>query len=486
MKAIFSKVYIFLIAVFILACALRLYQLSFFEFKNDQLQAIEMGNEVQKSHFLINHGLRSGIGIGNPPLFIWLMGLITSFTQNPLFISALFGIINIAALFLAMRYFNVTLPTKYAVLASVILAFSPAFTIYTNNIWGQCLLPILVILVYINLFYFIQGPQKAHNFIFLWVLVSLAAQLHMSGFFLFPVLLMVSLVYRKKIKITTYVFTTLLITIIFLPYLYHLFYEGEFAKFLSFSNLGQRSLYWKVFRDHIRLISFDFFRYYFRYDFGAVLNKSVGLARFILYPLSCLLIGLFVYGLFAYLHWLIKYRKLFDNREEVTKNYPLPFQISGFMLLVVTLGYLLLRIHTEPHYMIILFPAYAIVTAFVADSIWRFFWAKITISLSILSTLVLLVAVLVFIKNAGGHPHEYGPHYGKLLQWRQLIWDKLPIGACPDLAILGADKFNKEAMEALIMKGHNCTGRYVPVKLQVVWNDALMKYEYTIEALGQK
>ncbi len=64
----------------------------------------------------------------------------------------------------------------------------------------------------------------------------------------------------------------------------------------------------------------------------------------------------------------------------------------------------------------------------MAYKLWRFYWMKIIISLSILSTFILLAGTLVFINKAGGHPQEYGIHY-RLLQsvnenTNLLRWDK--------------------------------------------------------------
>lgn len=58
--------------IIIFSFLLRSYQLSFFEFKNDQLQAILLGNEIRNASFLT--------------LFLWFMGVITFFTHDPLVI----------------------------------------------------------------------------------------------------------------------------------------------------------------------------------------------------------------------------------------------------------------------------------------------------------------------------------------------------------------------------------------------------------------
>jgi hypothetical protein len=441
-----------------------------------------MGNAARQASFLVTHGLGSGVGVNNPPLFIYFMGLVTFFTNNPLYITAIFMLLNALVLFLALRYFYLTLPRTYAILSSLLLAFSAAFTIYSEIIWAQCLLPFLMILFQINLYKLIK-EEKGYYFIFLGILTALASQLHLSGFFLFPVLIILAILCRKKISIKIFMITALFILIILLPYLYHLFFEKELAHFLLYGKFIHRHIYWKVFREHLRMASFDFFRYYFRYDFNDVLNKSMGIIGFILYPLSCILIALFISGWLYYLIWLIRGRKIFNITEE--KRYPLSFQIAGFMILVVTLGYLVLRVQTPMHYLILLFPFYSLITGFMAYKIWNFFWAKIIISVSILSTAILLLSIILFLKRAGGHPYEYGPSYQALLNWKREIQQILPKRFCPDLSIrfLGKGKFDFKTINAVMMDGYKCKENEpnIPINFIVTWNPYLLHYEYTIE-----
>lgn len=480
-KSRINKYVILLFLVFLAALALRLFKISFFEFKNDQLYAIQMGNDARKASFLVTHGCPSGVGLNNPPHLLYLMGIITFFTQDPRWISAFFMLISTLGLLLALRYFYLYLPLNYAFLASVILAFSPAFTTYTAYIWPQCLLPFFMVLYHRALYRLIDGIE-GKPFLYLAALTAIICQLHMSGFFLFPALLISGIIYRKKIGFKRFFQSALAIFIICWPYIYHLVFEGELQRYISYADLSTRSFYWKVFREHIRMASIEHFRYYFRYDLNSVLNKSVGAAGFILYPLSCFLIAFFIWGVISYLSWLIKGRKLFNASVSVRKNYPLPFQVAGFLLISVTVSFLLLRIHTEPHYMIILFPAYAILTAFSAWKVWKFFWAKIIIPSSILATLILLVAVLLFVRRSGGHPHEYGPDYATLLKWSEAVWSVVPKGYCPELFLEGKGKFDKDTIEWVIMYQRQCSkdSARIPVKLEVAWNKVLMRYEYLI------
>jgi 4-amino-4-deoxy-L-arabinose transferase-like glycosyltransferase len=474
-----------LAVIFILAFALSIYHLSFFEFKSDQLHAISAGNDTRRAHFLITHGVASGVGVNNPPLFLWFMGILTFFTSSPFYITTVFMLANMLALALAICYFYITLPAVYAVISSILLAFSPAFITYAGIIWAQTLLPLLMVLFHISLYKLIQEESKGSYFVFLVILAALASQLHMSGFFLFPILIILGLLYRNKINKKTFAVSGFFAFAIFLPYLWHLFYEKELGNLISYFNVVRhKSVYWKLLREHLRMASTDFFRYYFKDDFFGVLGKSVGIFKFILYPLSCILIAFFAASLIYYLSWVIKGRKLFNASKEAPGEYPLPLQIAGFMLLFITLGYFVFRVRTPLHYFIILFPSYSLLTGFAAYKIWKIFWLKVIVSSAILSTIILLGGVLLFLRRAGGHPHEYGPDYQTLLNIGREVRSIAAEGYCPSLSVScpGQEKCDKNAILSVVTAGYKCNNNepVIPLELIISWDGHLMRYGHSL------
>lgn len=239
------KTKVFLVIIFTLAFILRLYQLFFFEFKNDQFDAIKLGNITGANWFLITHGTTSGVGVNNPPLFLWFMGLITFFTNNPSYITTVFLFFNLLALVLAIFYLYTNLPKVYAILSSIILAFSPAFTIYSSNIWAQCLLPLLMIFFHISFYRLIQ-KGKSYFFLLLAIIATLAAQLHLSAFFLFPLLIVIYFIFRDRVDTRTLLITIGVTFVMFLPYLYHLIFEGQFHLFFRLLALWYWASHWST------------------------------------------------------------------------------------------------------------------------------------------------------------------------------------------------------------------------------------------------
>jgi len=480
MKKNLVFIIIYLTVIFAAAAVLRFYHLSFFEFKNDQLAAIFLGNQARQLHFLVTHGMNSGVGFDNPPFFIYLMGALTYFTNNPYLLSAFFTVLNLVVLLAAIVYFCAFMPLTYALLSVVLLAFSPAFTIYSTNIWAQCSLP--AVLIFFNIFFckFIQ-EEKPVYFIILNLLAAISAQIHMSGFFLFPALLVAGFKYRQKIK-KAHIFLILsLLFVMFFPYLYHIFAEGEKGAVFAYAGKG-KDIPWNIFRSHIWMSSLDFFRSYFKRDFLPVLWHSSGIAGLILYPLTFVIPALFTGGFIFYIKFLAQGKRIFDRNNSA---YPLPFQVSGFLVSVVTLGYLVFQVRTPLHYLIVLFPSYAVITAFCAFRFWKYKAVRAALVVSLLATVFLLAAILHFLDRAGGHPVAYGPSYKMLSD----LGDKVKLLSergefCPELRLNlpKEGKFDEDAIRFILGRDYVCKNgqKQLSINLNIVWDAQSMRYDYAL------
>jgi hypothetical protein len=223
------------------------------------------------------------------------MGILTALTDDPAHLTFYFFFINSLALILAIVYFYRTLPYKYAVLSSAFLALFPAFTIYSNNIWAQCLLPLIIILFNISLYRLIKY-EFWQNFFYMSLLAVLAAQLHGSGFMLFPLLVIIAIAYWKKIDKRMILLAFLATVLLFIPYLIYLSNDIGLPKLMAYHASQKQDFHWKILTFHVRMASFDFFRGYFRYDFNEILRVIARGWRFILYPLTFIPSLFFIIG----------------------------------------------------------------------------------------------------------------------------------------------------------------------------------------------
>lgn len=478
----FDRFFIVLILLFLCGFILRFYQLSFFEYKNDQFLAIESGNNCRTSHFLVTHGMLSGVKIDNPPAFSYLMGVLTAFTNDPFLLTLFFFILNSVVLLLALILLFATLPNTYAVLSGILLVFSPAFTIYSNNIWAQCVFPFLMVGFYACVYRFIIRKEALY-FFFASLFAGLAAQFHMSGFFLFLPLSLLGYSFRNVIKMKVLFGTIIALLVLYLPYLYHLSFEKEFFKFIGYGLLAKREFPWKVSREHLRMSSFDFFRYYFRYDFNAVLLKAAGKLWFVLYSFSTIFMVSFFFGIVEYVRACIRKKSFLFLAPDDIKRYPLLYQIAGFLIVTVTICYFVFRVRTPMHYFILFFPAYALITGYYFFKFWHAMWVRALFFCSSIATIVLLILTLQYLERAGGHYYEYGIHYRELLKWRNEFAQSVPRGECPELSIefIGKGKADMETMRS-IMQGIGSCGAHekrIPMLLKIWWDDKAMRYEHS-------
>ena len=475
--------------IILAACALRVFQLTFFEFKNDQLAAIALGHQARAAGFMVTHGMPSGVGVNNPPLFVWLMGSATAVTNDPLILTALVTLLNVVALGLAFRYFSRSLPAGQARVTAALLAVTPAGVFYSNILWAQCLLPPLMILFHIA-FHRLITKGRPSAFVWMVLLATLASQLHLSGAVLFPILGIVTLRFRRMLRPAPLVISALLAALLSSPYLYHLFAEGELRRFVTGVRRAAGTPLWSMLLEQMRMSSIDFLRCYFREDFTEILRRAAGPAWFVAYGLSCALGAFWAAALLVYLFRAIRARALLDDSSEARAACPLPVQIAGFMTLAVTLGYLVLRVRTPPHYFIVLFPSYALLAGWAAHRVWqsaeRFAGhrgAGFLVLLPLLATALLLFAVLLFLRRSGGHPAEYGPHYAQLLEWKADLWRQVPPGCAPSLTISRprAGKFDTEAVGWILLDARSEPEKgTIPMTLTVNWDAFAMRYGTTL------
>jgi hypothetical protein len=467
------------VVIFIITLFIRFYHLAFLEFNNDQLQAILLGNDARVHHFLITHGMTSGVGFSNPPFFIQLMGVLTYFSNDPYLITAFFTVLNLIALILAFFYFYKFLPTGYAILTSAILAFSPAFIMYSSNIWAQCMLPFFMILFHFCFYQFIKKKIPLY-FILLNLIAGVAAQIHMSGFFLFPAIFILGFISKSVIKRKHLISAGILLVFMYLPYLYHLICEGELSRVLAHAG-GDNDIPWNIFRSHFWFVSLDYFRTMFRGEFLKVLQHSLGSLGLLLYPLSCILPVLFIFGFYSYIKFLVKERCFFKVNSDTE---PLPFQISGFLVSVVTLGYLIFQVRTPLHYLIVLFPCHAVVTGFACWKLWKYKIARVVIALSIIATVVLLVGMLRFLDSQGGHWCQYGPSYEFLNRLKSQIQLIAQDKYCPDLRLNfpKEGKFDEDAIRFILAGSNTCKSdvKKTPINLSITWDKKAMCYVYQL------
>jgi hypothetical protein len=462
--------------LFLAGAALRAWQLGFFEFKNDQFAAIALGRMVREGQFPLTHGMTSGVGLSNPPLFVWWMGVATAFTADPVALTAIVTAANLLALALAFRFVRRELPGPSALSAAVLLAFCPMGVFLSDVLWAQCLLPPLAMGFHIAMLDFLrQGRTRA--FLAMSALAAVAGQFHLSGYFLLPAVAAVAWIRRRHLTPAALAAAVGIVAIMNLPYLHHLLADGELRRFLE-AGSRPRAKAAATLVTYVRTPGVEFLGAYFPGDLAAVLGRSLGpVAR----PVRALGLAIPVFlsaAWAAYAVDRIRSRSWFSEGTPAP-GAPLAFQAAGFLGLFCLAGYLLGGVEAPPHYFLILFPGTAILAGHAAGWLWSRAWVRPVLIAALLSTALATVGALRFIHVAGGHPREYGPSYASLLRWRELVRQASPAGVTPDLRVAypAGSKFDLEAVGFVVVPaGPRAGAASALVSLDVGWDPQAMAY----------
>ena len=80
-----------------LAALFRLQGLDLMEYKADEAAASDLARRVARLQSLPRCGLGSGVGVRNPPAFIYLLALPSALTCHPIALTACIALLNVAA-----------------------------------------------------------------------------------------------------------------------------------------------------------------------------------------------------------------------------------------------------------------------------------------------------------------------------------------------------------------------------------------------------
>lgn len=423
-KKIFNSETLYKIAIlFILLSGvlLRLYTLLFFEFKDDQAMAILGGLYTKNSSFLISHGMVSGVNVPNPPGFFYFMGLLTMFTEEPFAIASVFCIIQILSLLLSYYLFKNILDRESLLFFICLTAFSPPLVTYSSNIWAQNLIPILGTAVFYCTIMFIKSGLKKFWLLSL-VFTATASQIHLSGFFLFPFIIMTA--FLKKIPPKMLFAGLAIVSVFFVPYAIYVL--KDYPNIILHSENGIFFTFKNTFKTLAEFHSISFFKYYFGADCNKICAFFMGeiISGFFFTLASLLFItALFcglVLGICSSLKIFILQRLPYD------KNSLFVSSIASMYFLSILAGYLILSVKVFPHYFLITLPCGYLIIALAFRTIPSRIIRRILFCFGMFSATLLLISVLVYIDSAGGHPYEYGPHHGLQTRWKNELKTLFP------------------------------------------------------------
>lgn len=188
------------ITILCLAAFWRIFFLDLIEFKYDEAYTIFQMEQFYTHPYLMQVGPPQSTGAYNPPLFNYLMILLSIFSRHPQYVSFLIALVNVAFIgifyFVIKRFYGIFTAT----LASLLIATSPWNILFSRKIWiPDLLFPFIVLFLY---YFHLLVLEKKEKAIFpLFIILVLLPQMHASGGFFFLSILLTLVLLRMKVNI---------------------------------------------------------------------------------------------------------------------------------------------------------------------------------------------------------------------------------------------------------------------------------------------
>jgi 4-amino-4-deoxy-L-arabinose transferase-like glycosyltransferase len=209
-----------LMAIMLLAAYLRLSNLGLTEFKLDEAHVCSKAAEFLASGRPPLVGIGSSVGAANPPLFIYLTAIPLSLSKNPAVIAGFIALLNVGAVLGCYLLTREHFGEKVALIAALLFAVSPWAVFYSRKIWAQDLLPPFVALFFAAVFSMtVKCRPRQLILVFLWL--ACLIQLHLSALALIPLVALLLLVFKSRIRLVPLVAGLLVFALIFAPYIYY-------------------------------------------------------------------------------------------------------------------------------------------------------------------------------------------------------------------------------------------------------------------------
>lgn len=405
-----SKNYKFLFfLVIFLGVILRLIWVEDMEWKYDEYWMYSNAMLASEEGIWQTVGMKSGAGIINPGLSVWVFSIIGFFVDSPLGMARGVQIMNILALLGFIFFVKKSLKGEeqnqwYWALA--LLAVNPLYILFSRKIWAQDVLPLFCLLFIVGHFY-----RQRRWGAFLWGIVgAMLGQIHMSGFFYAFGVFVLSTFFDFKKKAKWYwqywLVGSAIGSIGLFPWIYQMIYHPSPSS-TSWENLYKFDFYIYSFIDPLGLNTMYSLRDHF-WDFIQMPIVG-GIPTYLVAVGHLILVGIALKVL-QQIYFLIKKINHYRRQKQLVSRLVEKSTVSEFYLLATlfSLGILMSisGVKIRPHYLII---AYPFLFLYVVKLL--FSHKKI---LTILVAVQLLVSICFFSfihKNGGAERGDYGRAY---------------------------------------------------------------------------
>jgi len=204
--------------IVIVAGLLRLYMLNTTEFDDDQAAIYTMARTAVTHGYLVATSNVASIHIYNPPATIYFYMLAALFSSNPMWGAVVNAVLMTISVLLTYIFVRRAYGRFTGTIAAFLYATASLAVSYSRYMWNQNLLPIVVVLFMITLFWGVVDRRKG------WVafaipLMGLLVQLHATGILMAAPFAVAIVLSPKTIRIRDIAIGILALLIIYAPYL---------------------------------------------------------------------------------------------------------------------------------------------------------------------------------------------------------------------------------------------------------------------------
>lgn len=227
------------ILIFVIASLFRITNLNLMAFQFDEATTLNHVVKFYQQPYLPEIGMLSSIRINNFPFFDYMIIILALPSKNPQIITFFIGLINsllVGFFYLIIRKF---INQRTALFASLFLATSPWAILFSRKLWAQDTLLFFVIPI-IFLTFKTQVKKSVKTSFFLFLFLTLLAQIHAQGIFFAISEIILFIIIRTKIYLK-YALLGIITGLLFvIPYIYYQFNTNPVCQdCISFSSYKQ-------------------------------------------------------------------------------------------------------------------------------------------------------------------------------------------------------------------------------------------------------
>lgn len=224
-----------LVAILALGLYLRWSRLDYAEFAYDQAWSLNRAYEFVALGDFPLHGEISSQGVSQGPMEIYLLAVPAALSRDPRIATGFVGLLQMLAVlgtyFLAARYFGVAT----GLIAAALYSFNPWAVQFARKLWPDDMTPLLTLLFFAALFAAV-AQRRRYLLALACALQAALVLTHPSGILYAPLLLIVVLLFWRRLGWRPLALGAVLGLIVAAPYLWHDYQRG-FANLIGYVSV---------------------------------------------------------------------------------------------------------------------------------------------------------------------------------------------------------------------------------------------------------